>query len=107
VTHHLYHTPSVESSLGIKPRTIDFESDVPAIDLSTLIKPSRFKPKLVARPASIIKRALRATVRAGFAPTGFRVGDNGEITVFTKVAERAASSSSEDVNEWDEVDGAI
>ena len=45
-------------------------------------------------------------VRAGFVPTGF--GDNGEITVFTKATEGAIPSlpAGEDVNEWDEVDGA-
>ena len=32
----------------------------------------------------IIKRALRAAVRAGLEPTGFRVANTGEVTVFTK-----------------------
>ena len=56
--------------------------------------------------SSIIKRALRAALRAGVEPTGFRVGNNGEVTVFTKkVAEQTALPTSE-FNEWDEVNGA-
>jgi hypothetical protein len=110
VTHHPYHKLASR-----QVRTIDFEFDVPPLDLSALVveAPRPIKPKRVARSAkknqsSIIKRALRATVRAGFAPTGFRVGDSGEITVFTKAAEGGTSlPSSEDVNEWDEVDGAV
>jgi hypothetical protein len=106
VTQLPYHTASRQA------RTIDFESDVPPLDLSALVveaprpKPKRFAPPAKKNQATIIRRALRATVRAGFAPTGFRVGDSGEITVFTKIAEGSAPSSSEDVNEWDEVNGA-
>lgn len=117
MTHHPYHKPASRQAprlWGTKPRTIDFESDVPPLDISALVvEAPRAKLKRVARSAkknqsSIIKRTLRATVRAGFAPTGFRVGDSGEITVFTKAAEGGTSlPSSEDVNEWDEVDGAI
>jgi hypothetical protein len=70
----------------------------------------RSKPRPAKKhQSSIIKRVLRAAVRAGFEPSGFRVGDNGEVTVFTKKATAEAavpSSSSEDVNEWDEVNGA-
>jgi hypothetical protein len=72
------------------------------------LPPLKRRRKSKKNQSSIIKRALRAAVRAGVEPTGFRVGNNGEITVFTKATEGAAPSlpASEGVNEWDEVDGA-
>lgn len=66
-------------------------------------------PKTVperARQSSIIKRLLRAAVRAGFTPTGFKLNSNGEITVFTKEGTAPSSPTNEELNEWDQVDGA-
>jgi hypothetical protein len=100
-----------EPTPKIKPR--DELKRLYAMHAEGLIEPwdlppltRRRKPK--KNQSSIIRRTLRAAVRAGLAPTGFRVGDNGEITVFTKVVEGAVPSlpAGKDVNEWDEVDGA-
>jgi hypothetical protein len=89
VTHHPYHKPASRQAprlWGTKPRTIDFESDVPPLDISALVvEAPRAKLKRVARSAkknqsNIIKRALRALMTnsnlvdcstgrsAGFAP---------------------------------------
>jgi hypothetical protein len=87
------------------PHWVDFQEYDPLDPDVVLVKPSRRRKK---NQSSIIKRALRAAVRAGFEPIGFRVGNTGEVTVFTKVADGAGRSSErlealEDVNEWDEV----